>query len=140
MTKKRLIPSVPAHADSIERRIHFAFRLTWQEVANLKSQTATSSWGGRRKLHRAFTEHGAVMLASVLRTPVAVLASVYVVRAFVRMRELVLTRRELASKLAQIERTVARHDDEIRAVFDTIRRLVESSPESQDEKIGFGTE
>jgi hypothetical protein len=80
------------------------------------------------------------MLASVLRTPVAVLASVYVVRAFVRMRELVLTRRELASKLAQIERTIARHDDEIRAVFDTIRRLVESSPASQDERIGFGTE
>src|SRR5439155_18119644 len=137
-----LIPSVPAHADSIERRIHvirgqrvmldedlaavyrtttkrlneqvnrnperfpddFAFLLTWQEVADLKSQTATSSWGGRRKLHRAFTEHGALMLASVLRTPIAVLASVYVVRAFVRMRELVLTRRELASKLAEIER------------------------------------
>ena len=106
----------------------------------MKSQIATSSWGGRRKLPRGFTEHGAVMLASVLSTPVAMLASVYVVRAFIRLRALVLTRRELAAKLADIEKTVARHDDEIKAVFDTLRRLLEAPSSQQEGKIGFSHE
>jgi hypothetical protein len=66
----------------------FIFELTPEEFANLKSQFAISSWGGRRKLPRAFTEHGAIMAATVLNTPRAVEVSVYVVRAFVRLREL----------------------------------------------------
>ena len=64
----------------------FIFELTAKEFTNLKSQFATSSWGGRRKLPLAFTEHGAIMAANVLNTPRAVEVSVYVVRAFVKLR------------------------------------------------------
>ena len=68
----------------------FIFELTAEEFGNLKSQSATSSWGGRRKLPFAFTEHGAIMAATVLNTPRAVEVSVYVVRAFVRPCTLML--------------------------------------------------
>ena len=75
----------------------FAFQLEQEEFVNLKSQFATSrSHGGKRKLPWVFTEHGAIMLASVLNSPVAVEASVRVVRAFVYLREQLLANRELA--------------------------------------------
>ena len=74
----------------------FMFQLTAEEFANLKSQFATSSWGGRRKLPFVFTEHGAIMAASVLNSPLAVEISIHVVRAFVRLRELVAGNKELA--------------------------------------------
>lgn len=79
------------------------------------------------------------MLASVLSTPVAVLASVQVVRAFVRMRGLLLTQQELARKLREIEKSVARHDHEIQAVFDAIRQLLEDSSPDRG-RIGFTNE
>jgi len=81
----------------------FIFELAPEEFANLKSQFATSSWGGRRKLPLAFTEHGAIMAATVLNTPRAVEVSVYVVRAFVSLRELVGSHRELAKRLDDLE-------------------------------------
>src|SRR5687768_5182795 len=80
----------------------FAFELTRQEVASLSY--SKKSAGGRRYLPWAFTEHGAVMLASVLNTPVAVEASIRVVRAFVQLRELLNTSTELASKIAELQR------------------------------------
>jgi hypothetical protein len=136
-TTKRLNQQVNRNLDRFPD--DFAFLLTWQEVENLKSQIVTSSWGGRRKLPRVFTERGAVMLAGVLSTPVAVLASVQVVRAFVRMRGLLLTQRELARKLAEIEKSVPRHDHEIQAVFEAIRQLLEN-PSAQRGRIGFTNE
>ena len=81
----------------------FIFELNPEEFANLKSQFATSSWGGRRKLPLAFTEHGAIMAATVLNTLRAVEVSVYVVRAFVKLRELVGSHRELARRLDDLE-------------------------------------
>jgi phage regulator Rha-like protein len=82
----------------------FMVRLSKQEFTILRSQSVTSSqWGGRRYPPYAFTEHGAVMLASVLNSPVAVQASVEVVRAFIRLRELLATQRQLARKLAELE-------------------------------------
>src|SRR5512145_744779 len=75
---------------NIERfPVDFMFQLTAEEFANLKSQFATSSWGGRRKLPYAFTEHGAIMAASVLNSQRAIEISVHVVRAFVRLRDLI---------------------------------------------------
>ncbi len=103
----------------------------------MKSQFATSSWGGRRKPPWVFTEHGAVMLSSILRTDVAARASIQVVRAFVRMRRFMLDHGELAGKLSELERTVGRHDEEIRAVFEAIRRLLEPAPVENESKIGF---
>lgn len=95
----------------------FMFQLSEEEFANLKSQFATSSWGGRRKLSYAFTEHGAIMAASVLNSPHAIEISVHVVRAFVHMRELVTGHKELAQKLAQLERKVGAHDKAIAEII-----------------------
>ena len=80
----------------------FMFRLEFSELRILKSQIATSSWGGRRKRPVAFTEHGAIMAATVLNSPRAVQMTVYIVRAFVRLREALESNVELARKLAAL--------------------------------------
>ena len=87
--------------------VDFMFQLTPQEFSNLKSQFATSSWGGRRKLPYVFTEHGAIMAASVLNSQRAIEISVHVVRAFVHLRDLVSSNKELSAKLDQLERKFA---------------------------------
>jgi hypothetical protein len=116
----------------------FAFQLTGQEAADLKSQIATSSsgWGGRRKLPFVFTEHGALMAASVLNSPRAVQMSLYVVRAFLRLRRWVADQSELAMKLAELERKVAGHDQDLKAVVQAIRQLT-TPPETPRRRIGF---
>jgi hypothetical protein len=86
----------------------------------------------------AFTEHGAVMVASVLNSERAVEVSVYVVRAFVKLRELLGTHKKLAQKLAQLERRVESHDDHIRSLFEAIRQLMEPLA-SRTRRIGFKT-
>jgi predicted Zn-dependent peptidase len=114
----------------------FMFRLTAGETGNLRSQSATSSsdWGGRRKLPNAFTEHGAVMLASVLSSPTAVETSVQIVRAFVRLRQLLESNVELARKLDALEQ---RYDSQFRVVFQAIRELM-APPVKPPKRIGFG--
>jgi len=116
----------------------FAFQLTQQEFEALMLQIATSKKGrgGRRKLPWVFTEHGAIMLASVLNSPVAVQASVRVVRAFVRLRELLASNRELAQKLAELERKLEGHDAAIRNIFEAIRQLLTPS-QPKHREIGF---
>ncbi|HET8714521.1 MAG TPA: ORF6N domain-containing protein, partial [Holophagaceae bacterium] len=89
----------------------FMFQLTAKEWADLKSQSATSSWGGRRTTPYAFTEHGAVMAASVLNSPEAVEASVFLVRAFIAMRDALASTQALARKLLELERKVGGHDE-----------------------------
>ena len=116
----------------------FAFQLTAEEHANLKSQIATSSsHGGKRKLPWAFTEHGAIMLASVLNSPIAVEASVRVVRAFVYMREQLVANKQLARKLAKLEGRVGQHDEAIKDLFEAIRQLLEPVVEIKPKEIGF---
>ena len=116
----------------------FVFRLTNDETANLKSQSVTSSlgWGGRRKPHNAFTEHGAVMAATVLNSPRAVQMSIFVVRAFLRLREWVVGQAGLAAKLADLERRVGAHDHELKAIIQTIRGMLEP-PAPSKKQIGF---
>lgn len=114
----------------------FMFQLSEEEFANLKLQFATSSWGGRRKLPYAFTEHGAIMAASVLNSPRAVEMSVYVVRAFVKLRTLALQYKELTRKLAQIEERLGEHDTAIIEIVNAIRQLMEP-PEAKKKEIGF---
>jgi hypothetical protein len=104
----------------------FAFRLTRQEVADLISQNAISSsgHGGLRKLPWAFTEHGAVMAANILHSERAIQMSVFVVRAFVRMRQMLSGQRELAAKLAELERKLtARLDVHETAIVDVLRQI-----------------
>ena len=84
----------------------------------------------------AFTEYGAVMLASVLNSPIAVQASIAVVRAFIRLREILATHKELARKLEELEKRIEGHDEEITALFDAIRELMEP-PEKPGKRIGF---
>ena len=128
----------------------FAFQLTREEFTNLISQIvtlppkgsnlrlqyATSSHGGRRKLPWVFTEHGAIMLATVLNSDVAVDASVRVVRAFVQMRELVSANAGLARKLAELEKKFDSHDQAIAQLFQAIRSLIEPASAKKRE-IGF---
>jgi hypothetical protein len=101
---KRLNEQVKRNADRFPP--DFAFQLTREEFANLKSQIATSSsaWGGKRKVPTAFTEHGALMAASVLNSPTAVKMSILVVRAFVRFRRILSTNRWLPSSTSWSER------------------------------------
>src|SRR5436190_9923798 len=115
----------------------FAFVLTRKEFTHLISQNAISrSHGGRRKLPVVFTEHGAIMLASVLNSDIAVQASLRVVRAFVRLREMVAGNAALAVKLAELERRLDSHDEAIANLFEAIRQLL-TPPEKPKREIGF---
>ncbi|MEY2498367.1 MAG: hypothetical protein QOD12_1923 [Verrucomicrobiota bacterium] len=115
----------------------FAFRVTAQELENLRSQFATSSsHGGRRYRPWVFTEHGALMLASVLNSEIAIQASVRVVRAFVRLRDMVSGNVQLAAKLAEMERRLDSHDTALLELFAALKRMLapEAKPKSE---IGF---
>ena len=124
----------------------FAFQLTVEELINLRLQFATSSLrsqittskkhGGRRYLPWVFTEHGAIMLASILNSDVAVQASVRVVRAFVRLREMVAGNAGLAAKLVELERRLDSHDESIANLFQAIRQLL-TPPTKPKREIGF---
>jgi len=116
----------------------FVFQLTAEEAASLRSQIATSKpgRGGRRYRPYAFTEHGAIMAASVLNSRRAIEVSVYVVRAFVKLREMLGAHKELARKLAELEKRMEGHDEEIMALFEAIRQLMEP-PEKPSKRIGF---
>jgi hypothetical protein len=114
----------------------FMFQLTRSECANLKSQNVTSSWGGaRRSTPYAFTEQGLAMLSSVLRSARAVQVNIAIMRAFVRLRQLLAAHRELARRLDEME---SKYDTQFKVVFDAIRRLM-SPPKRPRRRIGFGS-
>lgn len=131
----------------------FIFEVTTDEFANLMSQFATSSLagsankhGGRRKLPLAFTEHGAIMAATILSSPRAVAMSVHVVRSFVQLKSLVATHQDFAKRLASME---AKHDSfsrqtqrDLKEVFDTLRELMTppTEPTPPKRQIGFITD
>ncbi|HXM59468.1 MAG TPA: ORF6N domain-containing protein [Terriglobales bacterium] len=116
----------------------FMFQLSASEHRNLRSQIATSSLehGGRRHLPFAFTEHGAVMAATVLNSQRAIKMSVFVVRAFVRLREMLSTNQKVASKLVELERRLKGHDAVIQDIIDAIRVLMDPSRRKR-RRIGF---
>jgi hypothetical protein len=126
----------------------FLFQLTREEESNLISQIAiSSSHGGRRKLPYAFTENGAIMAANVLNSPEAVRMSVFVVRAFVQMRDLLGGTKELARQLADLEKKLtARLDVHESVIVDVLRRVMEIldppplPPEPPKRRIGFQVE
>jgi len=115
----------------------FTFLLTQQELADLKSQFVTSSWGGRRKPSLAFTEQGVAMLSSVLRSSRAAEVNVAIMRAFVRMRQLLVDHAELAHRVVELEKKFASHDERIAAVFEAIRQLLQPPPTVSGDRIGF---
>lgn len=116
----------------------FMFQLTAKEAEDLRSQSATSkpTRGGRRYLPYAFTEHGAIMAATVLNSERAVEMSVFVVRAFVRLREMLSTNRELAAKLVELESRLDTQDTSIQNLFEAIKELM-IPEEPTRRRIGF---
>jgi hypothetical protein len=112
----------------------FMFQLTAKEVANLKSQTVISSWGGARRARPyAFTEQGVAMLSSVLRSERAIQVNVRIMRAFVRLRQWLATHADLAQRLDELER---KYDGQFAVVFAAIRRLM-APPVPDHRRIGF---
>ena len=116
----------------------FLSQLSQAEYENLRSQIVTSSsgHGGRRYLPLAFTEHGAVMAANVLNSARAIKMSIFVVRAFVRMRETFAANQQLLSKLSELEERIESHDAGIQDLFDIIRQLTAPLP-AKTNRIGF---
>ena len=114
----------------------FMFHLSALEFRNLRLQSVTSSsWGGRRYRPYAFTEQGVAMLSSVLRSPRAVQVNIAIMRAFVKLREILASHHQLAKRLEEME---SHYDAQFRAVFDAIRQLMEP-PIKPHRRIGFGS-
>lgn len=116
----------------------FMFQLSVEEHEALRSQFATSNSGrgGRRYTPYAFTEHGAIMAATILNSPKAIEMSVFIVRAFVQLREMLSSHKELAAKLEALEQKVGSHDQAISGLIDAIRQLM-ASPAQKKRPIGF---
>lgn len=116
----------------------FMFQLDWQEVGRLRFQIGTSNRGrgGRRNRPYAFTEQGVAMLSSVLNSERAVQVNILIVRAFVRLRSLLASHRELAVKLAELERKLEGHDVAIRNLFGAIRAML-ADPPGPKRLVGF---
>ncbi|MEW6412298.1 MAG: ORF6N domain-containing protein [Candidatus Zixiibacteriota bacterium] len=129
---KALIQAVKRNIDRFPD--DFMFQLTKEEFANLRSQFGTSSqWGGRRYPPYAFTEQGVAMLSSVLKSKRAVRVNIEIMRAFVKLRELLATNEKLARKLNELEK---KYDAQFKVVFDAIRQLMQP-PMKKARKIGF---
>ena len=122
----------------------FAHQVTEQEVTNLRSQIVTSSGlrGGRRYRPWVFTEHGVAMLASVLKSPHAARVNVEIIRAFIRLRNILLTPGELATQFSQLAKSVSLHDEHLKLVSEILRRLMNppEPPATPKRKIGFRPE
>lgn len=115
----------------------FMFQLTRGEFDNLIFHFGRSSWGGTRKPPRVFTEHGILMLSSVLKSKRAAQVNIQIMRTFVKLRQILATHKELATKLAELEHKIEKHDAEIKAIFDAIRQLMAPSAEKPKRRIGF---
>src|SRR4029450_4878047 len=115
----------------------FVFQLTAEEAQNLIFQIGRSKGrGGRRHLPYAFLEQGVAMLSSVLQSERAVKINIAIMRAFVKLREMLETNRELAQKFPELEQRVGKHDEEITAILEAIRQLI-APPKKARREIGF---
>ena len=119
----------------------FMFQLSNEEWISLRSYSGTSKRGrgGRRYLPYAFTEQGIAMLSSVLNSKRAVQVNIQIMRAFVKLREILSTHKELAQKLKELELKIDSHDEQIQAVFEVINQLL-TPPDNPKRKIGFTIE
>jgi len=114
----------------------FMFQISKVEWQNLKSQIATSSWGGIRKLPYAFTEQGVAMLSSVLNSETAIQVNIQIIRLFTKMKQLILDNKDLWMKIEKIEQHLLKNDEEIKTVFAYLKKLLiqENKPRNP---IGF---
>lgn len=140
---KRLNEQVKRNIDRFPE--DFMFTLTKEEFEILKSQNATSSWGGRRKLPNAFTEHGVLMLSSVLNSATAIQVNIKIMRVYAKLREVLLSNQEILTKLEQLDKKIINlgfdikmHDGEIETIFELIKEIMsEKSKSSPRNPIGF---
>jgi len=112
------------------------FQLTQEESEILRSQSVTSSWGGRRYLPLAFTEHGVAMLSPVLRSKRAVQMNILIVRAFIRMRDTLAAHKALATRIQKVEAAQQRHASVINILAEEIEEM-KRPPEPPKRRIGF---
>jgi len=121
----------------------FMFELTKQELNNLRSQNGTSSlpdgksdWGGMRHLPMAFTEQGIAMLSSVLNSQTAIRVNIQIIRIFTRMRELLLTHKDLMIQMDEIQKRIGTHDEKIELIFNYLKQFIQGQSTPR-KKIGF---
>lgn len=119
---KRLNEQVKRNIDKFPE--HFMIQLSTSEMDNLKSQNATSRWGGRRNLPFAFTEHGVLQLANVIKSARATQMSIRIIEVFVRMRELLSTHKDVLLKLDHMEKQLSKHDGDIQLIFEALKELL----------------
>lgn len=122
---------------NIDRFPHdFMFQLNDEEFENLKSQNATSSWGGRRKLPYAFTEHGVLILSSVLNSKQAIQVNIQIMRIYTKIREMILAHKDVFIKVEQVEKKLLQQDDKIELLFNYLSKFIEKE-EKPRVPIGF---
>jgi hypothetical protein len=114
----------------------FMFQLKMEEFENLKSQIATSSWGGVRKLPLAFTEQGVAMLSSILNSSVAIQVNIQIIRIFTKMRAMLLTNKDILLKLESLEKDVTANKQDIANIFEALKQLL-TPPAEKRIRIGF---
>ena len=119
--------------------VDFMFQLSEKEFENLKSQNATSSWGGRRKLPYAFSEHGVLMLSSVLNSPTAIQVNIKIMRVYTKLREMILANKDILLKLEHLEKKILqqdektnKHEEVIQIIFSALKQLFK--PTSRNKK------
>ena len=138
---KRLNEQVKRNIDRFPE--DFMFQLTETEFENLKSQIATSSWGGRRTLPFAFTEHGVLMLSSVLNSELAIKVNIQIMRVYTKIRNMLATHTDILLKFEQFETKLADQNDKIILIFDYLKQFEEAKQQDTAQKerprIGFKT-
>ena len=117
----------------------FMFQLKKEEFQNLMSQNATSSWGGVRKLPYAFTEQGVAMLSGILNSPIAIQVNIQIIRIFTKMRELLMTHKDILLKLEQMEKDITQNKQDIAIIFEALKQLFQP-PAEKRKRIGFKSE
>ncbi len=115
----------------------FMYQLTRHEVIDLKCHFGTSSWGGSRKLPYVFTEQGVAMLSGLLNSNRAIQVNIAIMRAFVKLREVLLTHKNLAQKLEELERKYQLHETDIQVIFEAIKKLLEPPDEPPKPRFGM---
>lgn len=136
---KRLNEQVKRNIDRFPE--DFMFQLSEAEFENLKSQIATSSWGGRRTLPYVFTEHGVLMLSSVLNSDLAIKVNIQIMRVYTKIRNMLATHKDLLLKFEQFEAKLTDHDDNIMLIFEYLKQLEKSKQEELEyrnrQRIGY---
>jgi hypothetical protein len=114
----------------------FMFELTRRESVTLRSQIGTSSWGGTRYEPMTFTEQGVAMLSSVLNSERAILVNIQIIRIFTKLREMLLTHKDLLLKMEELKKKVTNHDEKIALLFEYLKQFIVEQ-EKPRQVIGF---